>query len=374
MSGSGSALSDYPLKDIAEKAGVSIATVSRVLNGRPEVAGRTRARVLAALPLGVQTEAVSPQVPHGRSWARKLRGGRVGTIAVSVPWLSGGYFSEIMTGVFDGLGRRGVHPFIYLTMHQQHIEGELFDRLRNGEADGAIVILPATTAESLGDLYETDRPFVVLDERVALDASSRIPVVGSANAAGAKMAAEHLLTLGHRRIGVLAGPAGAASERRLAGFMQVMREKGIEVEQELVLRSNYDFDGGFFPTRALLKLPTRPTAIFAFNDAMALGAMRAAHEQGLTVPDDLSIVGFDDAEIARFVTPALTTVRQDLTAMGRSAVDLLYRILDQQDDNPQRLEIPTQLIFRDSTAPLLDRGGATPRIQHGSGGGAKTRR
>ena len=155
---------------------------------------------------------------------------------------------------------------------------------------------------------------------------------------------------------------GAASERRLAGFMQALQEKGLKPEQDLILRSNYDFDGGYFPTRTLLKLPARPTAIFAFNDAMALGAMRAAHELDIKVPDGLSIVGFDDAEIARFVTPALTTVRQDLTVMGRSAVELLYRILDQPDENPQRVEIPTQLIFRDSSAPILDGRTVTSRI------------
>jgi LacI family transcriptional regulator len=172
------------------------------------------------------------------------------------------------------------------------------------------------------------------------------------HAAGAKQATEHLLALGHRRIGAIAGPAGwYATEERLLGFRAALAAAGILLEPELVVHSDWRTPRGTEAAEQLLSLRKPPTAIFGFNDNVAIGALHAARAHGLSVPNDLSVVGFDDTAQATIVTPQLTSVRQPLAELGRTGVSLLTRLLDGQRIDALRMELSTKLVVRNSTAP-----------------------
>jgi LacI family transcriptional regulator, galactose operon repressor len=321
------------IRDIARLSGVSIATVSRVLNDRPDVSAETREAVLEVVRrLGFSTN---------RS-ARALSAGRTGLVGVTLPIVHAPYFSFILAGAAEGLYEQDMRAILCPTLHQHEREVTLLDRLMHGTTDGAILLLPEETSEELTLLQQQRFPFVVVDPRVQLEEG--IPSVTAAHASGAKRATEHLLALGHRRIAAITGPSGwVATEERLAAAAVIP-------DPALEMTSNWMISGGYEAGSALLELPDPPTAIFAFNDNLAIGAMRAARARGLRVPEDISIVGFDDTEEAAIVTPALTTVRQPLAEMGRMAVSLLVRLLDKQRVEALRVELATRLVVRESTA------------------------
>ncbi len=329
------------IRGVASAAGVSIATVSRVLNGRPDVAPDTRDAVL---------RAVREQGFSTNRNARALSGGRTGLVGVTVPLVEAAYFGIILSGASEALYEQDMRIVLCPTLHQHDREVTLLDRLMRGTTDGAVLMLPEESSAELKAL-QRDFPFVVVDPRVALDEG--IPVVSAAHAAGARAATEHLLSLGHRRIGVITGPREwIASTERLNGFHGALAAAGVLPDPALVAES--DFRNGPVTAAAaakLLDLPDPPTAIFAFNDNAAVGAMRVARARGLRLPEDLSVVGFDDSELAEIVVPRLTTVRQPLAEMGRIAVSLLLRLLENQRVDALRIELATKLVVRESTAP-----------------------
>jgi LacI family transcriptional regulator len=236
------------------------------------------------------------------------------------------------------------------TFHDHDREMSLLDRLMRGTTDGAILMLPEESADELRMLQRQGFPFVVVDPREA--PPEGIACVAAMHASGAKQATEHLLELGHRRIGAIAGaPGWYATEERLNGFRTALAGAGILPDPELIVFSDWRIPQGTQAAEQLLSLPEPPTAIFGFNDNVAIGVLHAAHRRGLSVPHDLSVVGFDDTEPARIVTPQLTSVRQPLAEMGRMGVSLLVRLIEGQRVDALRLELATKLIVRDSTAP-----------------------
>jgi LacI family transcriptional regulator, galactose operon repressor len=318
------------IRDIADAAGVSIATVSRVLNGRPDVSPGTREAVLRV----VRDQGFS----MNRS-ARALSAGRTGLIGVTLPIVHVEYFSRILWGASEALYEHDMRVVLCPTMHERDREVTLLEQLRQG-----------TTDDALRALERKGFPFVVLDPRYPVDEST--PVVSAAHWAGAKAATEHLLSLGHRRIGAITGPHGwVASVDRLDGYQAALAAAGVLADPDLIAKGNFTGESGRAAASRLLSLEDPPTAIFAFNDEMAVGAMRVAEQRGLRLPEELSIVGFDDLEKAEIVTPALTTVRQPLAEMGRMAVSLLTRLVEDQPIEAMRVELATKLIVRDSTAP-----------------------
>jgi LacI family transcriptional regulator len=328
------------IREIARAAGVSIATVSRVINGRPDVSPQTREAVLRVVR------------EHGFSTnrnARALSGGRTGLVGVTLPILEAAYFAVIVSGTAEALYEHDMRIVLCPTLHQHEREVTLLDRLMHGTTDGAILMLPEESNAELRALQETGYPFVVVDPRVQLDQG--IPAVSASNASGARAVVEHLLSLGHRRIGAILGPADwMATTERLNGYRSALAAAGVLATRDLVVESDFSIESGEAAAAALLDLPERPTAIFGFNDNVAIGALRAAEARGLTVPDDLSVVGFDDSEQSGLVTPALTTVRQPLAEMGRMAVSLLLRLLDHQRVEAMNIELATRLVVRESTA------------------------
>jgi len=327
------------IHDIAEDVGVSIATVSRVLNGRPDVADSTRALVMDHIRKRDYTDArrAQGQLPH-----------ESGLIGVTVPRMTGGYFSEILAGITTSLDERGTRPLIAETFRDRGREVAEFKRFGPGAVDGVILILPIVRAEQIDALLLRGYPVVVIDP--AHEMSSKTPVVMSDHMGGAVQATEHLLELGHTRIGVITGPIDeVASSERLDGYKFALYKHGLPFDASLLMTSNFEFQGGYDATGKLLD-QSHPTAIFCFNDAMAAGAIRAAWERKLELPHDLSIVGFDDAETSTLVTPDLTTVHQSLRGLGHTAVNTLYQLREGKQAVSSRSALATHLIPRGSTA------------------------
>jgi LacI family transcriptional regulator len=333
------------IREIARAAGVSIATVSRVINGRPDVAPQTREAVLRVVR------------EHGFSTnrnARALSGGRTGLVGVTVPIVEAAYFAVILSGAAEALYEQDMRVVLCPTLHQHEREVTLLDRLMHGTTDGAVLMLPEESNAELKALQRTGYSFVVVDPRVALDEG--IPAVSAAHASGARAATEHLLSVGHRRIGAITGPSEwMASTERLNGYRAALAAAGVLPDPVLVVESSFSIESGERAAVALLDLPDPPTAIFGFNDNVAIGALHVARARGIRVPEELSVVGFDDSEEAAIVTPALTTVRQPLAEMGRMAISLLLRLLEHQRVEAMSIELATRLVVRQSTAPIRHR-------------------
>jgi LacI family transcriptional regulator, galactose operon repressor len=329
------------IRDIAGLAGVSVATVSRVMNGRGDVAPGTRELVQRIVRENGYTTSRA---------ARGLAAGRTGLIGATVPLVYPAYFSFILSGAAEALSERDMRLVLCPTQHEHAREVTLLERMMHGTTDGGLLILPQESSDELESLLLHGYRFVVVDPLQPLNES--IPAVSCAHSAGADAAIKHLLGLGHRRIAAITGPRGwVATEERVRGYHAALAAAGILPEPALVQETNFEIEQGRRAARHLLDLHERPTAIFAFNDNVAIGVLQAARERGISVPDELSVVGFDDVEAAEIVTPALTTVRQPLAEMGRMAVSLLERLIEGQRIEALHVELRTQLVVRQTTAP-----------------------
>jgi LacI family transcriptional regulator len=329
------------IREIAQLAGVSIATVSRVVNGKGYVSEETRTTV---------ERVVRDHRYSANRSARGLSSGHTGLVGVTVPRIHPAYFSEIVAGATDALYERDMRVVLCPTQHEHDREVSLLNRLVHGTTDGGLLILPEETPGELQGLMDHGFHFVVVDPRERLD--GQVPTVSAANLAGAYEVTSHLLELGHRRIAAITGPRGMlATDERIRGYNAAMAASGLIPPRNLVIESEFDVPGGRAAAEHLLNLSEPPTAIFAFSDQIAIGALHAALARGLKVPQELSIVGFDDTAEAALVTPALTTVRQPLAEMGRMAVSLLMRLLESRRLEALHVELATQLVIRDSTAP-----------------------
>jgi LacI family transcriptional regulator, galactose operon repressor len=329
------------IHDIAAEAGVSVATVSRVLNARDHVAPETRERI---------ARIVRERGYVVNRSARNLQDGRTGLVGLLVPLVHPHYFSTIVAGASEALFEQDLRAVLSATEHKHDREVTLLDRLMHGMADGALVVLPEETSDELERLLDTNYRFVVIDPRLPLDA--RIPAVSAAHSSGAGEAVRHLLELGHRRIAAITGPCDwVATEERRRGYHAALASYGILPDPRLEIEADFEIPGGARAAAELLDTADPPTAIFAFNDNLAIGTIQAARAHGLRVPEDLSVVGFDDSEHASLITPTLTTVRQPLAEMGRTAVNLLRRLLDGQRVETLHVELGTRFVVRDSSAP-----------------------
>jgi LacI family transcriptional regulator len=332
------------VREIAALAGVSPATVSRVINGRPEVSEAIRDSVLrVAREHGYSLDRA------GRT-GRTATVGRTGLVGVTLPIVHHSYFAVILDGATEACYEHGISIVLSPTLHKHDREASLLDRLAHGTTDGALLILPEESNAELSALSEAGFPFVIVDPHTPPD--EQVPTVSAANASGATEAIEHLLMLGHRRIAAITGPRGwIATEERLRGYRGALGVAGVAPDPTLQIESDFSAEGGQRAAEQLLSLPEPPTAIFAFNDMLAIGAMRTARERGLVIPADISIVGFDDTIEASIAWPALTTVRQPLAEMGRMAVGQLMRLLQSRRIDAVHIELETRLVVRESSAP-----------------------
>jgi len=329
------------IAEIAAKAGVSLPTVSRVLNNRPDVAPGTRERV----------EQVIKESGFIRSRVKNTLKETSGIIDMLVPDLTNLYSVEIVRGVEEVLERTELRLALSLTNNSLQLEQRWLAKVIDGATDGAILVLTHGQSNRLDMLLRNKIPFVVVDHRGELGPD--VPSVGATNWLGGRLATEHLLALGHRRIAIISGEAMLPCSRdRIAGYRAVLEDAGIPVDPAFIRPGRFVQQTGYEQTCALLDLAQPPTAIFAGNDTQALGVYSALRARGLSVPDTMSVVGFDDVPVASIITPALTTVRQPLVEMGRVATTMLLRLIAEEPLDSNRVELTTTLIHRESTAPL----------------------
>ncbi|MET7278550.1 LacI family DNA-binding transcriptional regulator [Kribbella sp. NPDC005582] len=327
------------VREVAAATGVSTATVSRVLNQQGSVAPETRLLVERAV------EELGLRAPTPRGGTPKPV---AGAVYVRCPYVLTDYFGLIVSSIAETLDRHGRQ--VVLNAGEAAAHEPVLSRLpsQSGLA-GAILILPPESSDDLVRLGSRRFPFVVVDPRTSLPRD--IPSVSAAHHSGARQLTAHLTALGHTRIGVIAGPREwLAADARLSGHHAALADAGILPNPELVRHDHPTTPDGYRAAQDLLALTPRPTALIAFNDKAAVGALQAATAQGLSVPHDLSIAGFDDLDLSRATTPPLTTVRQPLAEMGRMAVSLLTRLLDRHTLEALHVELATELVVRTSTA------------------------
>ncbi|GIJ60155.1 LacI family transcriptional regulator [Virgisporangium aurantiacum] len=331
----------HRLKDVAERAGVSVKTVSNVVNGYEHVRPDTRARVL---------EAISALDYRPNISARNLRRGRTGIIALAVPELDIPYFAELARHVVTAAARHDWTVLIDQTNGDREQERLVAGGIRDHLIDGLIFSPLALTGADLSPSAEAP-PMVLLGERVDHGPADHVAID---NVAAARDATAHLITLGRRRIAAVGAQhtAEAATARlRLAGWSAALTAAGLPADPALVAPApSWHRADGATAVRDLLVGGRRPDAILCFNDTLALGAIRALHDAGLRVPDDVAVAGFDDIEDGRYSIPTLTTVAPDKADLARVAVDLLAaRVAGGDTGPPQEQTVPHRLIVREST-------------------------
>jgi LacI family transcriptional regulator len=327
--------------DVAAEAGVSFGTVSRVINNDVHVKPETRERVLKTMQ---QLGFVANRQ------ARSLAGGKTNSIGVLVPDLGTGYIGEIIRGIDAELSLTGLDLILYTTHRAATKEANYVANLAKGMVDGLLLVLPRSPTDYIGTLTRRNFPFVLIDHQ---GTGEGCPAVGATNWQGAYNATEYLIKLGHTRIGFITGwmDLGCALDR-LEGYRSALRTHHIPEAPELVYEGTFFQPDGYAGASAFLDLVAPPTAIFASNDVMAMGVMDAVRNRGLRVPDDVSVVGFDDVPQAALVRPALTTVNQPLEKMGRVATQMLLDLLQRPDEKVGRIELPTELTVRESCQPV----------------------
>jgi LacI family transcriptional regulator len=323
--------------DVAAEAGVSFGTVSRVINNDIHVKAETRDRVLKAMQ---RLNFVANRQ------ARSLAGGKLNSIGVLVPDLGTGYIGEIIRGIDAELSLTNLDMILYTTHRTAIKESNYVTNLATGMVDGLLLVLPRSPADFIGSLTQRKFPFVLIDHQ---GTGRDCPAVGATNWQGAYNATEYLIKIGHTRIGFITGSMdlGCAVDR-LDGYRSALRTNHISDKPELIYEGTFLQSDGFAGAAALLNLAEPPTAIFASNDVMAMGVMDAVRDRELRIPDDISIIGFDDIPQASLIRPALTTVSQPLEKMGRVAAQMLLDLLKDSEKRADRIELPTQLIIRDS--------------------------
>ncbi len=326
--------------DVAREANVSYSTVSRVLNDYPHIKADKRQRVLDAIDrLGY----VANQM------ARTLAGGQARVVGLLVPDLMTEYTAQILLGIDEELAISGYDLMLHTTHHERTKETEYTRTLTQGMTEGLLLLLPLNPDAYLQTLREQQFPYVVIDHQGFDDFSS---TVTAANYRGAFEAVNYLIGLGHKRIGFIAGTEATSSAReRQEAYSAALAEVGISLDCALIAPGNFDQPGGFKAAQALLDLAQPPTAIFAANDVSALGAIEAARSRNLRIPEDLSIVGFDDIPRALYSYPPLTTVRQPLTEIGRLATRLLLKHIKNPDQPTERIVLETEFVIRESCKP-----------------------
>jgi LacI family transcriptional regulator len=328
------------MRDVAERAGVSVTTVSHVINETRPVSDELRQRVLAAIDeLGYQPNVL----------ARSLRRGETHTIGMIVPDSANPFFAELARGIEDTSFAHGYN--LILCNSDGDLDKELIyaDVLTEKQVDGILFVAAGVSTDHIRALQERRIPVVIVDREIP-DVS--VDQVLTDNARGGWLATRHLLELGHRCIGCITGPSDVTpSAERVTGYRQALSEGGIPVDEVLIVKGDFQYESGYRAARQILARDDPPTAIFTCNDLMAVGAISAAVEMGRQVPVNLSVVGFDDVRLASFANPPLTTIVQPKYEMGVLATTMLLERMRDHDIPPRRRLLDTSLLIRQSTAP-----------------------
>ncbi len=320
-----------------------VATASRALNPgtRSLVSPTTAQRVLqAAKDLDYRPNPI----------ARSLRTARTHTVGIVIPDLTNPLVPRMVHGVADVLSPAGYDAWIVNTDNDPDRERSQVESLQAKQVDGLIVATARLDSQWFEELYDEGTHIVFATRR---SGSGRIPSVTADNASGIALAVDHLVSLGHTRIAHVAGrPDLWSSRARLDGYRAALDAAGVDADRDLVVTGSFDYRSGFEAMRRWVEGGSPPTAVFAASDQMALGVYEALRQAGLRVPDDVSVVGFDDLQEAQWSSPPLTTVRQPLYEMGRTAVRTLHDLSSGVDGQTPRVELATELVVRTSTRPV----------------------
>lgn len=324
------------IKDVAREAGVSVATVSRVWNEAAFVSPETRQRVAeVATRLGYS--------PHGA--ARSLITRTTHAIGVLLPDLYGEFFSEIIRGIDHAAQDDGYHILVS-SSHDSKDEIDAALRSMRGRVDGMIIMSPDLEAQRTLHTLQGSFPVVLLNGGAESKAFDTITID---NHEGATAMVRHLIAHGHKRIAMIGGPErNYDAAERLRGYESALAESGIARDESLEVRGDFSELSGHRAVQQLLALSPRPTAIFAANDSMAIGALSALRERGLRVPEDMAVAGFDDIPLARYMNPPLSTVHVDISLLGERAAALLLSSLQKGPRARQQLQLSTTLVIRAS--------------------------
>ncbi len=325
------------MSDVATQASVSVTTVSHVINNTRPVSDDLRERVETAMAaLNYQPNRL----------ARSLRQGRTNTIGMIVPDNANPYFAEVARGIEETAYQNNYSLILCNSAGDQDRECFYINVLLEKQVDGIILVAAGSSTSNIASLPLP--PMVVVDRDLP---SVHADAVLTENAQGGGQATAHLLGLGHRRIACITGSSDVTpTAERATGYRQALVAAGVAVDESLVVKGDFHYASGYAAAKGLLSGPNPPTAIFACNDLMAVGAISAGIELGLDIPTDLSIVGFDDVQLASFANPPLTTVAQPKREMGTLAVSLLLERMANPAIAPRRRWLGTALVVRGSTS------------------------
>lgn len=338
-------MSAVTIYQVAAEAGVSIATVSKVLSNTPYVSEATRQKVLEAVErLGY--------VPNPA--ARSLTKGRTGILGLLIPYGPEQVFNDphlmgVIYGIEKTLNERDYNLLLATARHQGDPASAYGRLMRSRYLDGAIVLETSGSERLIQQLTQLKCSWVILGYQIAPDQPAH--AVHCTDRNSAQQLTEHLIGQGHRRIGVIsAEPRPSAFDERLAGYRAALATHGLPYDESLLAWGDMTIDSGYAVAPKLLDRPDRPTAIFALNDRMALGLSRWALDHTVQIPADVSIVGFDDIPMAALNTPSLTTIRQPAVMLGQEATHMLFQLLDGEPVSTET-QVPGELIVRDSSGP-----------------------
>ncbi|HMA02548.1 MAG: LacI family DNA-binding transcriptional regulator [Gemmatimonas sp.] len=329
------------IKDVARAAGVSVATVSRVWNEAAFVSPETRRRVAeVAARLGYS--------PHGA--ARSLITRTTYALGVLLPDLYGEFFSEIIRGI-DHMAQANGYHILVSSSHDSKDEIDAALRSMRGRVDGMIIMSPDLETRRTLHALQGNFPVVLLNGGAEAKEFDTITIE---NHEGARQMTLHLIARGHRRIAMIGGPQrNYDATERLRGYRTALAESGIELDESLIVQGDFSELSGHGAVKQLLGLERRPTAIFAANDSMAIGALSALRENHVRVPDDMAVAGFDDIPLARYMNPPLSTVHVDISQLGERAAALLLSSLQNDNRSHEQLQLSTTLVIRASCGGVV---------------------
>jgi len=325
------------IRDVAEEAGVSIATVSRVLNKQVSVSPATRVKVEKAI------EQLNYQPNY---LGRNLRRAETKIILVILQNISNPFYSKVVEGIEDLGHKHGYNIMICNTDSESERERSYLDLLVNRLVDGVILMEPEINSQELSQIGN-DFPVVQCCEYIE---GTDVPHISIDNVEAGYTAINHLIKLGHTRIGMISGYNRLLSAmQREEGYKQALKDAGLEYIQDLIKYGSYGFTGGLRATKELLQMKNTPTAIFAISDITAIGAIRAIKEEGLKIPEDIAVVGFDNTSIASMYDPQVTTISQPRYDLGKISMEMLLDLINKEPVTLREVYLEHELIIREST-------------------------
>jgi len=329
------------IEHIAQLAKVSKATVSRVLNNSPKVTEETREKVM---------KVIKESGYYPSATARRLTTNKAETIGLIIPapqdkTFGNPFYTEILRGFTHQAKIEGYDLLLFINEHKFNYSRLFHDR----RVDGLLLIGVKRNDKGITQLSKNKFPYILTGKVDCKDAN----YVDANNKGGAYQAVSHLTNLGHKRIAYIGGSFEFVfNQERFEGYLKALKEHNLKYGKELTMESISTQESGYEAMRKILKSSSIPTAVFAANDLDAIGAMKAIKEKGLKIPEGISLVGFDDIQLASYTEPSLTTVRQPIFKMGTTAISLLVQLIEGKEKEPLKVELPTQLIIRESSGGI----------------------